>query len=147
MFRHQADQTLEYLVVGWKFCVGSVTTETADGDVDEARIESRHDLVPESKSIHHAGTEVFDHDIDLGQQVENHVASEFVLEVDHNASLVAIELRKKARKSRLAKWRPTVATWIAGGRFHFDHVCPEIAEGLGAHGTRNHCCEVEHAKA
>ena len=113
--------------------------EAADTAVDDARIARRHSLIADPQPVHHAGAHVLDDRIRPFAQLEQDLAVRRVLEVEHDATLVAVDAGEEAAEVdtvRPTLARPLESRWerryptrsVAAGRLDFDDVGAEVAQ-------------------
>ena len=91
---HGAGQRLHEVVLSGPRYVGARATVTRRRGVDQARIAFAERVVTEAETIHHAGPEVFDHDVRAVGEFEHALQVAGISQVDCDAALVAIEREK-----------------------------------------------------
>ena len=109
-------------------------------------VKSLHDRLEEP--VHHAGAHVLEHRVGLLAQAEKDLAIALVLEIEHDAALVAVDAAEVAAEvatavdARLAlggmdevlRDRRRGARHVAPRRLHLDHVGAEVGEDRRAEG-------------
>ena len=95
-----------------------------------------------AQAIHHTRAIAFNQDVRVLGQPEKKVAAELGLEVQRNASLVAVQ-RVEQNALSLDKWRRPPHVVAAVGFLDLDHVGAHVGEEHRAEGTRQQPGEVK----
>jgi hypothetical protein len=95
--------------------IWAVLTESGDRAVDNPRLAGTHRVISEPELGRCADAHVFDHDIRAVDQVEEKGASLWVLQVQFDALLVAIQ-RHEVRRLVIVERRSPLARHVAAAR-------------------------------
>ena len=140
---HQTAHTLGHQVEPAPVAVGAGGSETRNGTIDEAGFEPGEFFVTQPQPVHHAGPEVFHHDVGLLQQPQKYLPSSFLPQVQAEAALVPIQGQETgrpfARKGRPHLAGVVPAVWF----FNLDDVRPQVRQQHGANRSRHYLGQVE----
>ena len=145
---HRLGHDVEGGPVGVGALAGPRVAEAAERRVDDSRVALADDLVAQPEPVHHAGPHVLEHGVGLLAQAEEGLAVGFVLQVEGDAALVAVDAAEVAAEVAAAvdpglalggvdevfgdgRGRPR---HVARRRLDLDHVGPEVGEDGGAEG-------------
>ena len=115
--------------------------------MNQAVVQGAKRRCVDAKALGDPGSETFDGDVGGFCQRMDDLAPLFRLHVDGNAALVAVGAEKDRAKARRRKRRPAARFVPLADGLHLDDVGAEIAEILGAQGTRQDFRQVEDADA
>ena len=106
--------------VNIRTCAGAPVAEAPDAGVDELRIARANGLVPDAQPVHHAVAHVLDERVGALAQRQQHVPVRSVLQVQHDAALVAVDAREipaevHPRRARPRQAAPSPAPGAAPG--------------------------------
>src|SRR5208282_165405 len=113
--------------------------------IDDLGIGATNVGVADSEAVGDTGSIVLDQSVGLNREPAHEVAAVLLLDVDHDAALVAVEVQER-RGEAAALWADAPAHRVALGRFDFDHVGAKVAEQLSAERPRNDGRQVKNAK-
>src|ERR1700684_4026178 len=102
---HQARKRLCDHVIAGLVRKRSLASEGRERSHNEARIDSLERIVIQTALLHHAGTEVFDHDIHLGHQRAENLERFRLAEVQAQALLATILLDEIATAAVFDRWQ------------------------------------------
>ena len=120
-------------------------TETRDAHIDQPGIERAKRRGPDAQALGHAGAEVLDHNIHLLRQFMHHGYGLRMLEVQHQALLVAVHHREQ--RALAVPHGAYGAVVVALGRLHLDHLRAQVGQQGRGHGAGQHAREVQDADA
>ena len=130
--RHQPGLALRDLVVARAAALGAVVAEPADRQDDQARVELVQPLDREPEPVQHAGAEVLQQDVGVGDHAGQDAAAVVALEVQRDGLLVAVagqEVRRDRVVLRADERRPPAAGVVAGaGGLDLDDAGAEVAQ-------------------
>ena len=126
--------------------IGAVLAETDPANVDDGRVGRGHGFVRQPQSRHRGRPHVVDEDVGVLGQPEHGIAPGGLLQVEHDAALVAVVLLEDAAHAGAAR-RADPAHDVAFGGFDLDHVGTHVAEDLGGEGAHQIAGQVEHPDA
>ena len=128
--RESRDGLQQHILPG-PVAIGSVGSVAGERAVDEARIEFVEPLPSESQPIHRSRAETLDQHVGSGEQVVEHLPRLVGLEVDGDASNVAVAEQEEdahaIEKGIGSRPRPLERP---GRWLDLDHVGPQIGEQL-----------------
>ena len=78
-------------VHGGKIAIGPVETEAGAAAVDQARVELAQHVPADAEAVHHAGGEVLDQHVGLGDKLEEDFPAARLLEVEDHRLLVGVQ--------------------------------------------------------
>ena len=114
--------------------IGPVLAEAGDRAIDEARVERRQARIIEPVFGERADLEVFDHDIGIGDEVEDGLPPPGRGEVGDDGALApvaGVEIGGVGRPVRIVdEGRPPAARVVACGMLDLDHLGPQIGKRL-----------------
>jgi len=142
---HQAAHGLHDDVVGRQVRQRPGLTEARNTHVDQPRIHAAQGHGADAQALGHAGAEVLDHHVGRGGQGGDGLRGIGVLEVEHQALLVAVERREQA--AHAFAHGADVAVVIARGRLDLDDLGPQVGQQGRGQRARQHAAEVEDAHA
>src|SRR5262245_42589592 len=90
--RHQPAETLCDLIDTGTGGVGTCLAKARDAAIHDARIDLRHRLIVDAKSMLHVRAVVLDHDVGLFRQFEKDVAPFRRLQVERHGALVPVQV-------------------------------------------------------
>ena len=134
--RHQPRKALCDLVEAWPVAVRTILAESGNAAKDDSRIHPSERFVVDPEPILDVGTEILDHDVGLGDQLQKQFPADLRLQVERQRALVAVqvlEVRAVARSAEI----------VIGGRFDLDHVGTEVGELSDAGRAGTHARQVE----
>ena len=119
--------------------------EARDAHIDQPGIERAQRRGPDAQALGHAGAEVLDHHIHLLRQFMHHGHGLRMLEVQHQALLVAVHHREQ--RALAVPHGAYGAVVVALGRLHLDHFGAQVGQQGRGHGAGQDPCEVQDADA
>ena len=102
-------------------------------------------LFSDAEAVCHAGAIVLDDRVGLDGEATHDIAAVLLLEIDHDAALVAVEVEEGGGHAALER-AAEEAGRIALGWFDFDHVGAEVTEHHRAKRSRHNLGEIQDAK-
>ena len=144
---HRACEGLDQVVVGREVAARTASSVARDRARDDARVDLLQRLEVDPEPLGHSRTEVVHDDVrGLGEAEERPVAP-VVLEVERDASLVAVQrVEVRALAADAATGHAPREVWPLG-RLDLDDVRAEVAQEQRAVGAGQHVREVEHPEA
>jgi hypothetical protein len=144
---HHTAAGLEGEVEGGQVAVGAGAAEGGDAAGDEPRVAGGEGGVVAAEALGDAVAEVFEHDVALRGEVEEHRAPVGVREVEGHRAFVAVD-GEEVHALAAAEVRAHRTNVVAhAGALDLDHLGPEVAQDHRAEGPGQHAGEVEHADA
>ncbi|MCY1442293.1 hypothetical protein D9M71_586580 [compost metagenome] len=126
----QSALTLDHIVEGRHVLVGTIATIAGREGVNDLRIARAYLLVADAQALRCAGAHAVHDDVGGFHQLEQRFQALFLLEVEHDAALVAVHDQIEHRHARVSA-RAVLPVLVAVRRFHLDDVCAHVAEDLG----------------
>ena len=118
-------------------------TEARDGNIDELGVDFFQLLVAQTHAVHGACLQVFHHDIDMLDQILEHLDALGILGVADNALFTVVDADEITALT--VDKRTIAAAVIAGaGLFDLDDLGAHIAEHHGAVGTCQRIGEIQY---
>src|SRR6266849_8719008 len=146
LHRGHTRKPLNHGIVCGRIGVMALGAEAANRAVDNFRIEPANFGVSDSEPVRDARPVVLDHRVAFDRELTYDVAAVILLEVDHEAALVAVE-GEKGRGHAVLEGSAEAAGGIALRRLDFDHVGAQIAKQHRAKRSRHDLTKVQDTKA
>ncbi len=143
---HQAPRRLHGEVVARPRSQGAHRPVARDAAVDERRIEGVQRVVVDAPGGGSALAVVLDQDVGAGRQAVQGGPALRLLQVEHQASLVAVD-RQVVGGLAAGKRRAPGAGLVAVRLLDLDHVGAQVGEEHCGEGAREHAGAIEHAHA
>ncbi len=147
---HHARLGLQHRIVARPVRQRPGLTVGRDREVDQLRIFRREARIVEAVLLQHAGPEVLDHALGIGQQLVHDRLAIGLGEVERDALLAPVVGHEEVAFAVGATGARTgaLARVVAAiGILDLDHLGAHVREHLGAHGTRDHAGEIDDANA
>src|SRR4029453_2037383 len=128
--RGEAGGGLDHVVVRGFFPVGPGRPEALGRAVDEPRIDGMEGRVVEAEPGGRRGAEIVEHGVRGGGELEEGRPAARLLEIEHDAPLVAVAGEKEGAHPRVPRGTEP-ARGVALRRLDFDDVGAEVTQGLG----------------
>ena len=141
---HNAAHGLHDHIIGGTGRVGAGLAEAGDGDIDELGIDLLQFLVAQAHAVHGAGFQVLHDDIDVLDQLLEHLDAFGILGVADDAFFAMVDADKVTALA--VDERTVAAAVIAGtGLFYLDDLGAHVAQHHGAVGTGQRVGEIQNA--
>src|SRR5262249_53574070 len=142
---HEAGVGLSDRVVRRLVAVWAVLSETRDGAVHQARIERIQSVVVDAEALHHPGTVVLQHHVDLARGAAEQLLSLELAQIEREAQLVAIEGAELMTVAvRFLPGDAKLAERIADpGTLDLDHLRAQVGEQQARIRARDELAELE----
>ncbi len=146
---HHAGAGLGKQVLPRQIDPGAGGAVARDRAIDDARVQRADGIVAEAEPFHHPGAEVLQHDIGPADEVAQGGAVGFVLHVDLDRPLVAVDRVEDGAFAADARiGQVEVARQVArAGAFDLDHIGAEVGEFQRGIGAGEELAEIQHAQA
>ena len=141
--RGEPRHRLDHVVVRGLVSVGPGAAEPPGPTVDDRRVARAHRRVVEPEPVDRPRTHVVHERIRALEQAHHRFQAAGVLEIEHDAALVAVVGEEDCPHSILDRRRAGAAHRVAAGGFDLDDVGAQIAEHLGRDGTEQDGGEVD----
>ena len=145
--RREPGDRLDHVVVGGLVPVGSRAAESPGPTVDNRRVARAHRGVVEPEPVDGLRAHVVDEGIGALDEPHHGLQAAGILEVEHDAALVAVVGEEDRTHSVLDRGRSGATHRVAAGRLDLDHVRAEISEHLGRDGAEQDRGEVDDSHA
>ncbi len=143
---HRAGQRLHQVILARARGVGAGAPVARRRRVDQPRVALVQRLVSQARAVHHARTEILDHDIRLLDQLEDPLEVRGILEVDLDAALVAVEGEERVGLTVRARGKDAPLPHpFAVLLLELDDVGTEVAQDLRRERALQQRREIEHA--
>ena len=144
--RRQRADALNEIVVGGLAGIRSVVAVADQADIDQPRIDFAHVVIAELQPPHRRKPRIVHQHIGALAQPQQRRPRRRLLQVEHDAALVAIELQiKRAHVGVFG--RAALAHQIALRRLDLDHVGAVVRQDLRGVRTQHHRREIDDAQA
>ena len=140
---HQPADSLRHQVEPAPVPGRSRAAEARNGAVNEGRLDLLQLVVRQAQALHDAGPEIFDDHVGAFKQPLEDLSSPIALEVQCQASLVAVYGKKPRRPVLDERWPHPPVVVAAIGLLHLDHVRTHVGQHHGAHRPRKNLGEVQ----
>src|SRR5262249_43930563 len=142
----QASITDVVQVVAGALAVGAVLAIAGDGADDEPRIALPQGLVRQAQPGQHSRPEALQQHVGPIHEAEQRVATSWVLEVDGDAALVAVDRQERLANSALER-RHAAGVVAQAWLLNLDDVGAKIGKHLGGVAAGEQTSEVQYAQA
>ena len=139
---HQAAEGLDQQVIARKVAPRS-HAERGDAAVDKAGVALAQRRLTEAETVHRARPEVLHQDIRADRQGARGLEIVGVVQVQHDAALVAVDRQVVGALAAGKRRRPRSGV-VAFAALHLDHLCTEVAEDHRAERAGQEAREVGH---
>src|SRR5262249_7729112 len=109
--RHQSAHSLSDLIEAWAVRVGSILAKSGNAPIDDLRIDLAQILVIDLETLLHIWPEVLDHHVGLFHHAEKRSTAFGRFQIERDAPLVAVQVRKIRSLARAAQWLSGFQLW------------------------------------
>src|SRR5450631_2932032 len=142
---HKPRHRLYNRVVAWQAAKRAIRTEPRNTAVDQPREALCKVLLPNSPPFQRAYLEVLDKHICRLEQPEEGITPRFLIEIENNSALVAVD-PDKVRGRITRERRPPCARVVTLRWFHLDYFRTVVAKNLRTEGSAQNTAQVHHAQ-
>ena len=134
-------------VVRRQLVIRAILPVAAERAVNEARVDGLQRLVIAAKARHDAGPEALDQHVGVGRELMQQLLPVWLLQIDGNAALVAIDELKNRPAFSGRCLRRFCRSWDCRRRFDLQHLGAHVGKHHGAKRTRRHADKFEYLQS
>ena len=145
--RHHATHGLRQHILPSLVGIGAAFAITGAHGINDAWVDLLAVFKPQAHALHHAGAEIIDHDVSIGDQSFDgrHLAG--VAQVQCGAAFVAVEAAKNRVIGTVHRLEGRPAQIPRTFALDLENVCAIVGQHLGAHRPHHHLREINHPHA